>query len=133
MQVSHVDSFSPPCFYQYTFSGADVVDYCFFWKPTKRFILMVIGANGNNLDVQRFLLSFALTETNVDSQASRVIIDVPSNSSDIERVRTASPPEPWFRSAGPILGGVLMAKRQTSWYLNIPSKLEAQMNPARLR
>lgn len=74
------------------------------------YVLMVIGANANDPDVQRFLSSFALTETNTDSLVSGVIIDVPSNSSDAERVRTASPPEPWSRAAGPINGGVLNGK-----------------------
>jgi TonB family protein len=74
------------------------------------YALMVIGPNNDDSDAQRFLSSFALTETNVDPQASGVVIDVPANSAELERIRTALPPEPWPRTAQPIMGGVLNGK-----------------------
>jgi TonB family protein len=74
------------------------------------FALIVIGAEANNSDVQQFLSSFVVGETNADAQASGVIIDVPANSAELERVKTALPPEPWPKTAGPIIGGVLNGK-----------------------
>jgi Gram-negative bacterial TonB protein C-terminal len=74
------------------------------------YALMVIGADKNDAEAQRFLTSFMIGETNTNAQSSGVIVDVPANHAEFERVRNASPPEPWPKTAGPIIGGVLNGK-----------------------
>ena len=71
------------------------------------YALIVIGVDENDAEVQRFLSSFALGETNTSAQSSGVIVNSPTNSEAVERVRAALPPEPWPKTAGPIIGGVL--------------------------
>ncbi len=44
------------------------------------------------------------------SEQSGVIVDIPANSTELERIRTALPPEPWPKTAGPIIGGVINGK-----------------------
>jgi TonB family protein len=72
--------------------------------------LIVIGADENDSDANRFLSSFALSEANADPQSSGVILDTPTNAAELERIRTALPPEPWPATAAPISGGVLNGK-----------------------
>lgn len=74
------------------------------------YALMVIGAEEGDTEVQRFLSSFMLGEPNTSKQLSGVIVDIPTNSGEIERTRAALPPEPWPKTAGPIMGGVLNGK-----------------------
>ena len=86
------------------------------------FALIVIGAEANDSDAQQFLSSFVMGETNADAQASGVIIDVPANSAELERIKTALPPEPWPKTTGPIMGGVLNGKATS---LPVPKYPEA--------
>lgn len=74
------------------------------------YALMVVGADEGDAEVQRFLSSFTLGETNTSNQLSGVIVDVPTNSGELERVSAALPPEPWPKTGGPIIGGVLNGK-----------------------
>ena len=82
------------------FIGADKAFYA----------VMVIGADENDAEVQRFLSSFGLGETNSSAGLSGVVVDAPTNAAELERVRAALPPEPWPRTAGPIIGGVINGK-----------------------
>src|SRR5437016_1307789 len=82
----------------------------FLAKEQAFYALMVIGAEEGDAEVQRFLSSFTIGERNTSNQLSGVIIDVPSNSDAIERVSVGMPPEPWPKTAGPIIGGVLNGK-----------------------
>jgi len=74
------------------------------------YALIVIGADENNSDAQTFFSSFVPGEPNAGSEESNVIVDSPANADELERVRSATPPEPWPRTAGPIMGGVLNGK-----------------------
>ena len=74
------------------------------------FALFVIGAEANDSDTQQFLSSFVVGPSNDDAESSGVIIDIPANSAELERVKTALPPEPWPKTAAPISGGVLNGK-----------------------
>jgi TonB family protein len=74
------------------------------------YALMVIGAEQSDAEVQRFLSSFTIGEPNTHNQLSGVIVDIPTNSAELERVRSALPPEPWPRNGSPIIGGVLNGK-----------------------
>ena len=74
------------------------------------YALMVIGAEEGDAEVQRFLSSFTVGETNTSGQMSGVIVDIPTNADQLERLRTALPPEPWPRNGSPIMGGVLNGK-----------------------
>jgi len=82
----------------------------FLEKDKAFYALMVIGAEEGDPDVQRFLSSFTPGEANPTSEHSGVIVDIPANSTELERIRTALPPEPWPRTAGPIIGGVINGK-----------------------
>jgi len=96
---------------QYRITIGDYLGTARFLETDKAFYaLMVIGGQVDDSDVQRFLSSFALTEGNTDSQSSGVIVDIPANAAELERLRTSLPPEPWPRTAGPIIGGVLNGK-----------------------
>ena len=74
------------------------------------YALMVIGAEADDAEVQRFLSSFTIGEANPSNQLSGVIVDVPTNSEAFKRISTELPPEPWPKTAGPIMGGVLNGK-----------------------
>jgi TonB family protein len=79
-----------------------------FLETDKAFYaLIVIGAQQDDPDVQRFLTSFTLSESNTDSQSRGVIVDTPANAAAQERVRSSPPPGPWTRTSSPIMGGVL--------------------------
>jgi TonB family protein len=86
------------------------------------YAVIVIGAEESDPEVQRFLSSFALGEPNTNNQLSGVIVDIPTNSAELERVRSALPPEPWPRNGSPIIGGVLNGKAVT---LPVPEYPEA--------
>ena len=81
------------------------------------YALIVVGADENNPDVNNFLFSFAAGEPNAGSEETNVIVDSPANTAELERVRSALPPEPWPRSGSPIIGGVLNGKAVS---LNVP-------------
>ena len=74
------------------------------------YALMVIGTEASDPEVQRFLSSFTPGEVNPSSELCGVIIDIPANSTELERIRAALPPEPWPGTAGPIMGGVINGK-----------------------
>jgi TonB family protein len=86
-----------------------------FLETEKAFYgLMVIGSDEKNVEVERFLSSFALVPTNSKSESSGVIVDpldygrsVTSSSANSADV---VPPEPWPKPARPIIAGVLNGK-----------------------
>lgn len=79
-------------------------------KDNGFYALMVIGADENDPDAQRFFSSFDPGEKNTNPESTGVIVDVPSNASQLEQVRAALPPEPWTRMGRPISGGILNGK-----------------------
>lgn len=77
--------------------------------------LMVIGAEEGDTEALRFLSSFRLGEVNPNSAASGIIVTIPidfgnASTSAANGSADSSPPEPWPRTAGPIIGGVLNGK-----------------------
>ncbi len=80
------------------------------------YALMVIGSDERDTEAQRFLTSFTVGEVNTNSQSSGVkvpvmtIVGAGTNSDAGIRVDSDVPPEPWPRTAGPIIGGVLNGK-----------------------
>lgn len=82
-------------------------------KENSFYVLIVIGADENDADAQQFFSSFAPGEKNTDQESSGVIVDVPSNASQLEQGRTALPPEPWTNLGRPISGGILNGKAVT--------------------
>jgi TonB family protein len=86
------------------------------------FALFVIGAEANDSDAQQFLSSFVMGPSNDDAKLSGVTIDIPANSAELERIKTALPPEPWPNAAAPISGGVLNGKATS---LPVPEYPEA--------
>ena len=96
---------------QYHLKVGDYSGVARFLGTEKAFYaLMVIGAEEADADAQHFLSSFIIGEPNASAQLSDVIIDVPANSDATERISAGLPPEPWPRTAGPIIGGVLNGK-----------------------
>src|SRR2546423_1712071 len=81
------------------------------------YALIVIGADENNSDAQTFFSSFVVGEPNPATEETNVIVDSPANAAELERVRSAMPPEPWPRTGVPITGGVLNGKAIN---LNVP-------------
>ena len=81
------------------------------------YALVVVGADENNSDTQAFFSSFVAGEPNAITEDSNVIVDSPVNAAELERVRSAMPPEPWLQRGSPIMGGVLNGKAVT---LDVP-------------
>ncbi len=78
------------------------------------YALIVIGADESDASVVRFLSSFALGEANTNTEASGVtantVLTGISAADQPERRGLDLPPEPWPRTTGPIIGGVLNGK-----------------------
>lgn len=85
------------------------------------YALMVIGADESHADVLRFLSSFALGEANTITDSSSVVVNTVltaiTPSVDPKSSSASLPPEPWPRTAGPIIGGVLNGK---AIHLSVP-------------
>lgn len=96
---------------QYHLKVGDYSGVARFLGTEKAFYaLIVIGAEEADSEAQRFLSSFIIGEPNTSNQVSGVIVDVPTNSDVFERISSGVPPEPWPKTAGPIIGGVLNGK-----------------------
>ena len=74
------------------------------------YALMVLGADENDADAQRFLSSFATGPVNTSPESSGVIVDTPANEDTLEQARKTLPPEPWRFPGRPIQGGILNGK-----------------------
>jgi len=74
------------------------------------YALIVIGTDEHDRNAQTFFSSFAAGEPNIVAEEGNVIVDSPDNADELQRVRSALPPEPWPRSGSPIMGGVLNGK-----------------------
>jgi len=81
------------------------------------YALVIVGADEKNPDTRSFFSSFVTGEINAIVEGSNVIVDSPANAAELERVRSAIPPEPWLQSGSPISGGVLNGKAVT---LDVP-------------
>jgi TonB family protein len=79
------------------------------------YALMAIGADESDIEVARFLSSFALGEVNTSTESSGVIVTtlldpvIPA-SGPPDHSSVSLPPEPWPRTVGPIIGGVVNGK-----------------------
>jgi len=83
----------------------------FFETEKAFFAQIVVGADEADQDVRQFLSSFKVGSTNTDAKATGIISTqdlrgIPSSDSG----NAALPPEPWPRTTGPIIGGVLNGK-----------------------
>jgi TonB family protein len=78
------------------------------------YALLVIGADESDAGVVRFLSSFALGEANTNTASSGVTVNTVltgiSAADETDRPGGSVPPEPWPRTTGPIIGGVLNGK-----------------------
>ncbi len=80
------------------------------------YALMVVGADDKDPDAQRFMSSFLHGEVNTNKASSGVAVPtvtiIGSGLSDnaIKQGNSDVPPEPWPKTAGPIIGGVLNGK-----------------------
>jgi len=78
------------------------------------YALLVIGGDERDGNVVRFLSSFTLGEANTNTEASGVTVNTVltgiSAADQPERRGLDLPPEPWPRTTGPIIGGVLNGK-----------------------
>lgn len=82
------------------------------------YALMVIGADETEPDVRRFLSSFLVGKPNEDPKETGVssnslLTGISSDNPSSQQ----GPPEPWPRTAGPIIGGVVNGK---AVYLPVP-------------
>ena len=74
------------------------------------FAQIVVGADETAPDVQQFLSSFRVGSPNTDAQATGIVSTQELTTIAASRVSAEPPPEPWPRTAGPIVGGVLNGK-----------------------
>ena len=79
-------------------------------KDNAFYVLMVVGADANDADTQRFFSAFMPGETNTAVESSGVIIDVPPNAAQIDQASKTLPPGPWLHPGRPINGGILNGK-----------------------
>ena len=78
----------------------------FIATETWLYALVVIGADANDSDAQRFLTSFLIGKTNKDAEPDATKVITRSGGYADQEL----PPEPWPRKANPISGGVLNGK-----------------------
>src|SRR6185436_15541529 len=79
-------------------------------KDNAFYVLMVVGADANDADTQRFFSAFMPGETNTSVESSGVIIDVPPNAAQINQALKTLPAGPWLHPGRPINGGILNGK-----------------------
>jgi TonB family protein len=79
-------------------------------KDNAFYVLMVVGADENEADTQRFLSSFVVGPVNTSLDSSGVIVDTPPNATQIEEALKALPLGPWSHRGAPISGGILNGK-----------------------
>lgn len=97
---------------QYRLMLGDYKGLARFTETEKAFFAqIVVGADETDEDVRQFLSSFKVGSTNTDAKATGIISTqdlrgIPSSGSGSAEL----PPEPWPRTTGPIIGGVLNGK-----------------------
>ena len=74
------------------------------------YALMVLGADENDTDAQRFISSFATGTVNTSVESSGVTIKTPANAELFDKAIRTEPPPPWLHPGAPINGGILNGK-----------------------